>query len=141
MLLEHDWIREARLQDDRWSVGVEAVRTVNNCHLKLNAKISDPFNALEPDLGKARPRETIRRGTVQLSILLGRASPEGRGLPPQHRVALAAYRQQIAEMERVGGDRGGRRRLALPLPAWSRSGGRRPTTRATTGPPSSPSSR
>ena len=50
---------EARIQDDRWSVGVE-VRTVNNRHLKLSAKISDPYGALEPDFERL-VRETIRR--------------------------------------------------------------------------------
>ncbi len=39
----------ARVQDQEWSIEVE-VRTVNNRHLKLSAKISEPYGALEPDL-------------------------------------------------------------------------------------------
>jgi uncharacterized protein (TIGR00255 family) len=84
---------ESRIQDDRWSVGVE-VRTVNNRHLKLNAKISDPYSALEPDFEKL-VRETIRRGTVQLSIRVER--PKRLEDYRLNRVALASYRQQLAE--------------------------------------------
>jgi uncharacterized protein (TIGR00255 family) len=84
---------ESRLQDDRWSVGVE-VRTVNNRHLKLNAKISDPYSALEPDFERL-VRETIRRGTVQLSIRVER--PKRLEDYRLNRVALASYRQQLAE--------------------------------------------
>ncbi len=36
MLLSMTGFGEARLQDERWSVGVE-VRTVNNRHLKMSA--------------------------------------------------------------------------------------------------------
>ena len=49
---------EARLQDERWSLGVE-VRTVNNRHLKLSAKISEPYSALEPELERL-VRETLQ---------------------------------------------------------------------------------
>jgi uncharacterized protein (TIGR00255 family) len=84
---------ESRLQDDRWSVAVE-VRTVNNRHLKLNAKISDPYSALEPDFERL-VRETIRRGTVQLSIRVER--PKRLEDYRLNRVALASYRQQLAE--------------------------------------------
>lgn len=97
MLLSMTGFGEARIQDDRWSVGVE-IRTVNNRHLKLNAKISDPYGALEPDVERL-VRETIRRGTVQLSIRVERPrKPEDYRL---NRVAIAAYRQQLAE---VAGD-------------------------------------
>ena len=57
MLLSMTGFGEARLKDERWSVGVE-VRTVNNRHLKLSAKISEPFAALafkiatDPFVGK-----------------------------------------------------------------------------------------
>jgi uncharacterized protein (TIGR00255 family) len=84
---------ESRIQDDRWSVVVE-VRTVNNRHLKLNAKISDPYSTLEPDCERL-VRETIRRGTVQLSIRVER--PKRLEDYRLNRVALASYRQQLAE--------------------------------------------
>ncbi len=41
MLLSMTGFGESHRQDERWSIGVE-VRTVNNRHLKLNAKISEP---------------------------------------------------------------------------------------------------
>ena len=85
---------EARIQDDRWCVGVE-VRTVNNRHLKLNAKISDPYGALEPELERL-VRETIRRGTVQLSIRVER--PKKAEDYRLNRVAILSYRAQLAEI-------------------------------------------
>jgi uncharacterized protein (TIGR00255 family) len=82
---------EARIQDERWSVGVE-VRTVNNRHLKLSAKISDPYGALEPDFERL-VRETIRRGTVQLSIRVDR--PKRAEDYRLNTVALKSYRDQL----------------------------------------------
>jgi uncharacterized protein (TIGR00255 family) len=93
VLLSMTGFGEARTQDDRWSVGVE-VRTVNNRHLKLNAKISDPYGALEPDLERL-VRETIRRGTVQLSIRIER--PKRAEDYRLNRVAMLSYREQLAE--------------------------------------------
>ncbi len=100
MLLSMTGYGEARFQDDRWSVGVE-LRTVNNRHLKLNARISDPYGALEPDLERL-VRETIRRGTVQLSLRVDR--PKRAEDYRLNRVALVSYRSQLAEM--MGGNPG-----------------------------------
>jgi uncharacterized protein (TIGR00255 family) len=86
---------EARIQDDRWSVGVE-VRTVNNRHLKLNAKISDPYGSLEPDLERL-VRETIRRGTVQLSIRVDRPKRA-----EDYRLNLVAIRSYLAQLNPLG---------------------------------------
>ena len=94
MLLSMTGFGEARIQDDRWSVGIE-VRTVNNRHLKLNAKISDPYGALEPELERL-VRETIRRGTVQLSIRVER--PKRAEDYRLNRVAILSYRSQLAEI-------------------------------------------
>jgi uncharacterized protein (TIGR00255 family) len=89
---------EARLQDERWSVGVE-VRTVNNRHLKLTTKISEPYGALEPDVERL-VRETIRRGTVQLTLRIERPSrPEDYWL---NLVALTSYRDQIHQLQQLG---------------------------------------
>ncbi len=86
---------EARLQDDGWSVGVE-LRTVNNRHLKLSARISDPYGALEPDLERL-VRESVRRGTVQLSVRIERPRrAEDYRLNP---VALASYRDQVRALQ------------------------------------------
>ena len=88
---------EARIQDDRWSVGVE-VRTVNNRHLKLNAKISDPYGALEPDFERL-VRETIRRGTVQLSIRVDR--PKRAEDYRLNKLAIQSYRVQLSDFGAV----------------------------------------
>jgi uncharacterized protein (TIGR00255 family) len=120
VLLSMTGYGEARLQDDRWQVGVE-VRTVNNRHLKLNAKISDPYGALEPDLERL-VRETIRRGTVQLVLRVERPHrPEDYRL---NTVALASYRDQLQGLQ---GHRGGALDLSalLTLPGVVEE--RRPT--------------
>ncbi len=61
---------ESRFLDDRLSVQVE-LRSVNNRHLKLNAKISDPYSALEPDFDRL-VRESVRRGTIQMLVKVDR---------------------------------------------------------------------
>lgn len=102
---------DARLQDDRWSVGVE-VRTVNNRHLKFTAKISEPYGALEPDLERL-VRESVRRGTVLLVMRIERPRrPEDYRL---NTVALLSYRDQL---EAIKTDAGGAIDLAplLALP-------------------------
>jgi uncharacterized protein (TIGR00255 family) len=85
---------EAHLQDERWSVGVE-VRTVNNRHFKLHARISDPYGSLEPDLERL-VRETVRRGTVQISLRVDR--PKKAEDYRLNAVALASYRDQLNEL-------------------------------------------
>jgi len=89
---------EARHQDERWSVTVE-VRTVNNRHLKLNAKISDPYGPLEPELERL-VREVIRRGTVQVSLRVER--PRRAEDYRLNIVALASYRDQLSALQGEG---------------------------------------
>src|SRR5215213_1071675 len=86
---------EARLQDERWTVGVE-IRTVNNRHLKLGAKISEPYGALEPELER-QVRESIRRGTVQVSLRVDR--PRRAEDYRLNTVALASYRDQLVALQ------------------------------------------
>src|SRR5436305_13388700 len=86
---------EARHQDERWSVGVE-VRTVNNRHLKLNARISEPYGALEPELERL-VRESVRRGTVQLLLRVDR--PRKAEDYRLNVVALASYRDQLQALQ------------------------------------------
>src|SRR4051812_31236381 len=86
---------EARLQDERWSVGVE-VRTVNNRHLKMSARISEPYGALEPDLERL-VRETIRRGTVQIVLRVER--PRRAEDYKLNVVALTSYRDQLRSLQ------------------------------------------
>lgn len=81
----------AREQVDRLTIAVE-VRTVNNRHLKLITKISEPYSALEPDVERL-VRDSVHRGTVQLSLRVERPRR-----PDDYKinvVALQSYRDQI----------------------------------------------
>lgn len=91
MLLSMTGFGEARLQNAHWSVGVE-VRTVNNRHLKLTARISEPYAGLEPDIERL-VRESIRRGTVQLNLRVDR--PRKAEDYQLNTVALCSYRDQL----------------------------------------------
>lgn len=86
---------EARHQDDRLSVTVE-VRAVNNRHLKLNARISDPYSALEPELDRL-VRTVVRRGTVQLNLRVDR--PRRAEDYRLNLVALTSYRDQMRSLQ------------------------------------------
>ncbi len=99
MLLSMTGFGEARHTDDRMSVQVE-LRAVNNRHLKLNAKISEPYSVLEADFERLI-RETLRRGTVQMSLRVDRPRrAEDYRLNP---VALASYRDQIEALSKGRG--------------------------------------
>jgi uncharacterized protein (TIGR00255 family) len=86
---------DARFQDQRWSIEVE-VRTVNNRHLKLSARINEPYSALESELDHL-VREKIRRGAVQLSIRIDR--PKRAEDYRLNTVALRSYRNQLRAMQ------------------------------------------
>jgi uncharacterized protein (TIGR00255 family) len=86
---------DARHQDQRWSIQVE-VRTVNNRHLKLSAKISEPYSAIEPEL-EHLVREKIRRGAVQISVRVER--PRQAEDYRLNAVALASYRDQLKALQ------------------------------------------
>jgi len=88
---------ESRSLDGDRAVTVE-VRTVNNRHLKLNARISEPFSALEPELERL-VREQVRRGTVQLTVRVER--PKAAEDYRLNLVALKSYRDQIAAVDGV----------------------------------------
>src|SRR5262249_26102922 len=82
---------EARVQSPRWTIVVE-VRTVNNRHFKLRARISESHAALEPALEQL-VRERVRRGTVQVSLRIDRPRrPEDYRL---NLTALNSYRDQL----------------------------------------------
>jgi uncharacterized protein (TIGR00255 family) len=91
LLLSMTGFGESRRQDANWTVAVE-VRTVNNRHLKVAAKISDPYGALEADLEQL-VRERVRRGTVQVSVRIER--PKRAEDYRLNTVALASYRDQL----------------------------------------------
>ena len=99
---------EARHQDPRWTIQVE-VRTVNNRHFKLSARISDEFASMEAALEQL-VRERVKRGTVQLSLRVDRPRrPEDYRL---NLVALTSYRDQLRALESEGIELG--QLLALP---------------------------
>ena len=102
MLLSMTGFGDARFQDQRWSIQVE-VRTVNNRHLKLSAKISEPYTALEAEL-EHLVRERVRRGTVQISMRIDR--PRQAEDYRLNTVALASYRDQLRALEVCGGGGG-----------------------------------
>src|SRR3954452_11319966 len=91
---------DARHQDQRWSIQVE-VRTVNNRHLKLSAKISEPYSAIESEL-EHLVREKIRRGAVQISVRVER--PRQAEDYRLNAVALASYRDQLKALQGPGQD-------------------------------------
>ncbi len=92
---------EARLQNERWSVLVE-IRTVNNRHLKLNAKLTEPYGALEPEVERL-VRETIRRGTVTLQVRVDR--PKQAEDYRLNTIALASYRDQLRALQDTPGEK------------------------------------
>ncbi len=81
-------------QDAGLSVAAE-VRAVNNRHLKITAKINDPYGRLEPELEQLA-REYARRGTVQVSVRVER--PRKAEDYRLNTVALASYRDQLAAL-------------------------------------------
>ncbi len=74
---------------------VVEVRTVNNRHFKLSAKISDSHAMIEPALEQL-VREKVRRGTVQVNVRIERPHrPEDYRL---NLTALASYREQLKSL-------------------------------------------
>lgn len=89
---------EARGQDPDIGLAISAeVRAVNNRHLKITAKINDPYGRLEPELERLA-RDFARRGTVQVSVRVER--PRRSDDYRLNEAALAGYRSQI---EKLGG--------------------------------------
>ena len=98
MLLSMTGFGEARIQDDRWTVTAE-VRTVNNRHLKLNARISEPYSSLESEVERM-VRESVRRGTVQLTLRIER--PRRVEDYRLNLIALESYRNQLQALQTGG---------------------------------------
>jgi uncharacterized protein (TIGR00255 family) len=98
VLLSMTGFGEARIQDDRWTVTAE-VRTVNNRHLKLNARISEPYSSLEPEVERM-VRESVRRGTVQLILRIER--PRRVEDYRLNLIALESYRNQLQSLQAGG---------------------------------------
>jgi uncharacterized protein (TIGR00255 family) len=98
LLLSMTGFGEARFEDQRWMIQVE-VRTVNNRHVKLTAKISEPYGAREADVEQL-VREKVKRGSVQLNLRVQRPQrPEDYRL---NLVALLSYREQLKSVHGFG---------------------------------------
>lgn len=82
---------ESRLRNDRMAATAD-VRTVNNRHFKLSARISEPYGVLEPEIERLA-RESVRRGTVQLNLRVER--PRRAEDYRLNLVALSSYREQL----------------------------------------------
>ncbi len=109
MLLSMTGYGESRTQTDAVGVSVE-VRAVNNRHLKLTVRGTDPYPLYEAELEKV-VRRHVRRGTLHVGI---RVERQGRAAAPALNVAtLADYLRQI----RVACDEAGTPEYAAPLAA------------------------
>lgn len=94
MLLSMTGFGEARLQDERWTVTAE-VRSVNNRHLKLTARISDPYGAVEPEVERL-VRESVRRGTVNLTLRVERPKR-----PEDYRLNFVAIQSYMVQLQQI----------------------------------------
>lgn len=93
MLLSMTGFGSARGTGPGFAVAVE-VRAVNNRHLKVTARGSDPYPLFEAELEKV-VRRHVRRGSVQLQIKVDR---EARATDlTLNTAALKAYKRQVIE--------------------------------------------
>lgn len=93
MLLSMTGFGEARTQTEGLTAGVE-VRAVNNRHLKVTVRGSDPYPMFEAELEKV-VRRHVRRGTITIHVHIDRqARPTDLAL---NTTALAGYLRQIRE--------------------------------------------
>lgn len=93
MLLSMTGFGEARAQGGGVAATVEA-RAVNNRHLKVMVRGSDPYPMLEAEVEKVARRH-VRRGTLQVHV---RVERQGQTADlALNTVALAAYLRQIRE--------------------------------------------
>jgi len=99
---------EARSQDAAGAATVE-IRSVNNRHLKISTRISDPHGAMEPELERLI-RDRVRRGTIQVSVRIER--PRRAEDYRLNLVALSSYRDQLQQFG--GGSIDPSALLALP---------------------------
>ena len=121
---------EARTQTDELAVAVE-VRAVNNRHLKLTVRGTEPYPLYEAEVEKV-VRRHVRRGTLHVHVRVERA---GQATAPALNVAtLTDYLQQI----RAACDEAGVPEFAAPLLAGALAlPGVAPESRNGTTPPES----
>jgi uncharacterized protein (TIGR00255 family) len=95
LLLSMTGFGEARGQDATLTVAAE-VRAVNNRHLKISAKVNDPYGSLEPELEQL-VRDRVRRGAVHVSVRVER--PRKASDYRLNAEALAGYRDQLQGLD------------------------------------------
>lgn len=91
MLLSMTGFGEARTQTEALGVSVE-VRSVNNRHLKLTVRGSEPYPLYESELEKVIRRH-VRRGTLHVHVRVERQGQSA--VPALNVMALAEYLRQI----------------------------------------------
>lgn len=99
MLLSMTGFGEARFQSDKLSLAVE-VRAVNNRHLKVSVRGSEPYPMLEPELEKI-VRKYIRRGTILVHVRC-----ERNYRPQDFRINSTALRSYIEQVHDVCAEMG-----------------------------------
>jgi uncharacterized protein (TIGR00255 family) len=98
---------EARTQTDGLAVAVE-VRAVNNRHLKLTVRGTDPYPLYEAEVEKV-VRRHVRRGTLHVHLRVERGGQSA--APALNTAALADYLRQV----RTACDEAGTPEFAAPL--------------------------
>ena len=88
---------ESRHQNDRLTATIE-IRSVNNRHLKLNLRTSDPFGQFEPEIERTI-RNAVRRGSVQITLRAERPRQE-----EDYRLNLIALRGYAKQLREAGLD-------------------------------------
>lgn len=107
MVLSMTGFGEARTQADAVGVSVE-VRAVNNRHLKLTVRGTEPYPLYESELEKV-VRRHVRRGTLLVHVRVERQGQSA--VPALNTVALAEYLKQI----RAACDEAGTPEFVAPL--------------------------
>lgn len=97
MLLSMTGFGDARADGPGCAVSVE-VRSVNNRHLKVNVRGTEPYPLLEPDVEKV-VRRHLKRGTVHVQVRVERESA-ATGLAI-NAAALRGYVEQIEQVARA----------------------------------------
>jgi len=91
VLLSMTGFGDGRGEGSGFTVGVE-IRSVNNRHLKLNVRGTEPYPLLESEFEKVI-RKTVRRGTVLVHIRVDRSPRPGE--TRLNEAVLASYLEQL----------------------------------------------
>lgn len=98
MLLSMTGYGEAHHQDDRLGLSLE-LRAVNNRHLKITLRATEPYHLLEAEVERVI-RKSVKRGTVQVQLRATRKSAAGDFR--LNTAALGGYVAQAVEAAKAG---------------------------------------